>query len=250
MNSYSYIVKAILTRVHVHVFRNKIFYSDLLVQVIFTCLYYLFLRNPLAGGHSRSKPMPPIERESMTSYSTLMVTMVLSASISKLQPSEICLPSIWPRSIISETELRISVPMTFMRSPDIRRFFSKEITVFQLKPLWISVTSILNYPGHPRWKSMAPSESPYMTSYPSLIVNLALSARVSKLQPSEICVTSILTSPGHSRSKPMAPFERASMTSYSTLMVTMALSASVSKLQPSEIGLKYAWPRFHFSRSL
>ena len=38
--------------------------------------------------------MPPFERESVTSYSTLMVTMDLSASISKLQPSEICMTSI------------------------------------------------------------------------------------------------------------------------------------------------------------
>ena len=38
--------------------------------------------------------MTPFERGSMTSYSTLMVTMELSASVSKLQPSEICLTSI------------------------------------------------------------------------------------------------------------------------------------------------------------
>ena len=38
--------------------------------------------------------MAPFERASMTSYSTLMVTMDLSASVSKLQPSEICLTSI------------------------------------------------------------------------------------------------------------------------------------------------------------
>ena len=33
--------------------------------------------------------MAPFERASTTSYSTLMVTMALSASVSKLQPSEI-----------------------------------------------------------------------------------------------------------------------------------------------------------------
>ena len=42
-------------------------------------------------GHSTSKPMAPFARASMTSYSTLMVTMDLSASFSKVQPSEICL---------------------------------------------------------------------------------------------------------------------------------------------------------------
>ena len=38
--------------------------------------------------------MPPIGRSSMTFYSTLMVTRALSASVSKLQPSEICVTSI------------------------------------------------------------------------------------------------------------------------------------------------------------
>ena len=38
--------------------------------------------------------MAPFARACMTSYSTLMVTMALSASVSKLQPSEICVTSI------------------------------------------------------------------------------------------------------------------------------------------------------------
>ena len=37
--------------------------------------------------------MAPLERASMNSYSTLLVTMALSASVSKLQPFEICLTS-------------------------------------------------------------------------------------------------------------------------------------------------------------
>ena len=45
-------------------------------------------------GHSRSKPMAPFGSSSMTFYSTLMVTTALSASVSKLQPSEICVTSI------------------------------------------------------------------------------------------------------------------------------------------------------------
>ena len=40
--------------------------------------------------------MAPFEREPMTSYSTLMVTFSLYASVSKLQPSEICLTSVGP----------------------------------------------------------------------------------------------------------------------------------------------------------
>ena len=43
--------------------------------------------------------MAPLERASMTSYSTLLVTMALSASVSKLQPFETCLTSIWPLKI-------------------------------------------------------------------------------------------------------------------------------------------------------
>ena len=39
-----------------------------------------------SSGHVRPKPMAPFEREPMTSYSILMVTLALSASVSKLQP--------------------------------------------------------------------------------------------------------------------------------------------------------------------
>ena len=39
---------------------------------------------------------------------------------------------------------------------------------------------------------MSPNERPFMTSYPSLIINLAVSARVTKLQPSEICLGHIM----------------------------------------------------------
>ena len=38
--------------------------------------------------------MAPFERACMTSYLTLMVTMDLFASVSRLQPSEICVTSI------------------------------------------------------------------------------------------------------------------------------------------------------------
>ena len=41
--------------------------------------------------------MAPFEREAMTSYSILMVTLALSARVSELQPSEICLTSNGPR---------------------------------------------------------------------------------------------------------------------------------------------------------
>ena len=42
-----------------------------------------------------------------------------------------------------------------------------------------------------RSKQMSPNERPYMTSYPSLIIHLGESARVSKVRPFEICLTSI-----------------------------------------------------------
>ena len=43
-------------------------------------------------GHSRSKPMAPFERASMTSYSTFIVTMRLSVTVWKIQPFE----NAWP----------------------------------------------------------------------------------------------------------------------------------------------------------
>ena len=50
---------------------------------------------------------------------------------------------------------------------------------------------------HSRSKQMPPNERPYMTSYPSLVIGLAVSARVSKLRPPEICLTSIWPNSGY-----------------------------------------------------
>ena len=82
---------------------------------------------------------------------------------------------------------------------------------------------------------MGPNERACMTSYPSVIVNLAVSASVSKLRPSKICMTSILTSQGHSRSKAMVSNERGHMTYYSSLLVSLAAFASVSSYSPRNL---------------
>ena len=54
-------------------------------------------KDKVSPGNSRWQQLAPFERASVTSYSTLMVTMDLCASVSKLQPSEICLKCAWPR---------------------------------------------------------------------------------------------------------------------------------------------------------
>ena len=60
----------------------------------------------------------------------------------------------------------------------------------------VCVTALLDLdltsPRHSRSKQTPPNERPYMTSYPSLKINLTVSARGSKLWPSEIRLTSIL----------------------------------------------------------
>ena len=53
-------------------------------------------KDKVSPGNSRWQQLAPFERASVTSYSTLMVTMDLCASVSKLQPSEICLKCAWP----------------------------------------------------------------------------------------------------------------------------------------------------------
>ena len=58
-------------------------------------------------GHSTSKPTAPFERTSMTSYSTLIVTVTLTASVSKLQPLELRLTSLWPLPVtLRQRQLR------------------------------------------------------------------------------------------------------------------------------------------------
>ena len=119
--------------------------------------------------------MAPFEKASMTSYSTLMVTMALSASVSKLQPSEICLTSFFTSPGHSK-----SMPMAPFERPSMTSYSTLMVTmalpvgVSKLQPSEICVTSILTSPGHSRSKPMAPFERASMTSYSTLMVTMAL----------------------------------------------------------------------------
>ena len=88
--------------------------------------------------------MAPFESGSMTSYSTSMVTMDLSASVSKLQPSEICLTS-----ILTSPGHSKSKPMAPFERACMTSYSSLMVTmalsasVSKLQPSEISLTSIL-----------------------------------------------------------------------------------------------------------
>ena len=71
--------------------------------------------------------------------------------------------------------------------------FGRICQCYQVTALGNMLDLDLTSPGHSRSKQMSPNERPYMymPSYRSLIIHLAISARVSKLRPSEICLTSI-----------------------------------------------------------
>ena len=120
--------------------------------------------------HNRSRePMAPFERASMTSYSTnanhgrasmtshstLMVTMALSASVSKLQPSEICLTSI----LTSPGHSR-SKPMTPFERASMTSYSTLMVTmalsasVSKLQPPIICLTSILTSLGQSQWRHL------------------------------------------------------------------------------------------------
>ena len=103
--------------------------------------------------------MAPFGRESPTSYTILMVTMALSASVSKLQPCEICLTSI----LTSPGHSR-SKPMAPFGRESPTSYSTLMVTmalsasVSKLQPSEICVTSIFTPPGHSRPKPMAPFE--------------------------------------------------------------------------------------------
>ena len=144
------------------------------------CNYMLDL-DLTSQGHSSPKPMAPFERASMTSYSTLMVTVDLSASVSKLQPSEICLTSI----VTSPGHPR-SKPMAPFERASMTSYSTLMVTmelsasVSKLQPSEICVTSILTSQGHSRSRPMPPFERASMTSYSTLLVTMPLSASFSK----------------------------------------------------------------------
>ena len=142
---------------------------------------YMFDLDLTSQGHSSPKPMAPFERASMTSYSTIMVTVDLSASVSKLQPSEICLTSI----LTSPGHPR-SKPMAPFERASMTSYSTLMVTmelsasVSKLQPSEICVTSILTSQGHSRSRPMPPFERASMTSYSTLMVTMPLSASISK----------------------------------------------------------------------
>ena len=87
--------------------------------------------------------MAPFERAFMTSYSTLMVTMTLTASVSMLQPSEICVTSI----LTSPGQSR-SKPMAPFERASMTSYSTLMVTialaasVSKLQPSEICLTSV------------------------------------------------------------------------------------------------------------
>ena len=96
----------------------------------------------------------------MTSYSTLLVIMALSASVSKLQPSEICVTSILTAPGHSRSKLMAPFERASMTSySTLMVTMALTASVSKLQPSEICVTSILTSPGQSRSKPMAPFES-------------------------------------------------------------------------------------------
>ena len=87
--------------------------------------------------------MAPFQRASMTSYSTLMVTMALSASVSKLQPSEISLTSILTSPGHSRWKPMAPLGRASMTSyPTLMVTMALTASVSKLQPSEICVTSL------------------------------------------------------------------------------------------------------------
>ena len=85
----------------------------------------------------------------MTSYSTLMVTMALSASVSKLQPPEICVTSILTSPVHSRSKAMAPFERASTTSySTLMVTMALSASVSKLQPSEICVTSILTSPGH------------------------------------------------------------------------------------------------------
>ena len=131
----------------------------------------------------------------MTSYSTLMITMALSASVSKLQPSEICVTSI----LTSPGHSRSKTMAPFVRA-SMTSYSTLIVTmalfasVSKLQPSEICVTLILTSPGHSRSKPMAPFEraSDFLFNFNGNHGPICKRFQVTALRNMlEICLTSI-----------------------------------------------------------
>ena len=117
---------------------------------------------------SRSPQMLPNERPYMTSYPSLIIHLAVSARVSKLRPSEICLPSIWnwPLQVTlgqrqwCQMKPYIWLPTHHSNSVVILNRFGD---IGHWKPVWPGLT----FQGHSTWRSktMAPNETSYVTHH-------------------------------------------------------------------------------------
>ena len=114
---------------------------------------------PPVGNHCSSPmPMAPNERAYMASYSSL-VRLAVSSSVSKLQPSEICVTSILTSQGHSRSKPMAPNERGCMTSyPSVIVNWTVSASISKLQPSEICVTSILTSQGHSRSKPMAPNE--------------------------------------------------------------------------------------------
>ena len=102
----------------------------------------------------------------------------------------------------------------------------------------------LTFRGHPRSKIFLPFESPYMTSYLTLIDTFSLSRIVFEIFDFKVFRVwpRPLTFRGHPRSKIFSPFESPYMTSYLTSIGTCSLSRTVFEIFDFKVFRVWIWP--------
>ena len=199
--------------------------------------------------HQRSKIFLPFESPYMTSYLTSIDLISLSRTVFEIFDFEVS--RVWPWPLTFRGHLRSKIFLPFNSS-----YMTSYLTTIDLFSLSRTVFEIfdfkvfrvwpwpLTFRGHLRSKIFLPFDSPYMTSYLTLIDTFTLSRTVFEIF--DFKVSRVwpwpLTFRDHQRSKIFLPFESPYMASYLTTIDTFSLSRTVFEIFDFKVFRVWPWP--------
>ena len=185
----------------------------------------------------------------MTSYLTSIDTFSLSRTVFEIFDFKHFRG--WPRPLsskghpMSTSFIPFESPYmtSYLTSIDTFSLFPTVVEIFDIKHFRVWPWSLTSK-GHPRSKFCIPFESPYMTSYITLIDTFSLSCTVFEIFDFKLFRVWPwpLTSKGHPRSKCFIPSESPYMTSYLTSIDTFSLSRTVFGIFDFKHFMVWPWP--------
>ena len=199
--------------------------------------------------HQRSKIFLLFESPYMTSYLTSIDLFSLSRTVFEIFDFKVSRVWPWPLTFRGNLRSKIFLPFdssymtSYLTTIDL---FSLSRTVFEIFDFKVFRVWLwpLTFRGHLRSKIFLLFDSPYMTSYLTLIDTFTLSRTVFEIFDFKVFRVWPwpLTFRNHQRSKIFLPFDSSYMTSYLTSIDLFSLSRTVFEIFDFKVSRAWPWP--------